>query len=707
MKTYIGKIMITLCAAILLTGLRYITSKGYTPELVSDSGIEYPISLSTGLDRNGRDVFPDKKFLQYINEEVFRTGKYSGNKFDLDDDGYLSKEECETVRILSIAGRMDITSAAGVEAFPKLREFYCNGTGIRELDLSHNPRLQILACSNSPVETLDICSCTILRELKAAGCALSHIDLASNGAMALLTCLEQKRTAGGYYEDGKYMVDLNDLDLQIDLSKISDVKIDGAAGDGINSGYDSSAGIVYCSDEIQTVSYTYYFNFSGAANASMDSQMNVTLSIVNGYREGFQTDGGSKVLAEYYNGVRDCAPVEPVREGYSFTGWYRDKDRTEPYHFNQILDRNIELYAGWEKKSYRVIYRAEGTSLDGKERRERAEWRSAGLIPVGQEIPVRTGYTLSGWKTETGRVITSANASAIQYKDAALNSERDYTILEAIWSEKTYKLRLDVSLPEPLKNEREDMPSLGDRSQYTWNSSNILYDLPEPSLCGYYLTGWYTARTGGTKVTDQTTYGGIHSSQFTEDDSRLIPVLYARFAKRKYTIRYEERGGSRVADRQNVVWGSSDLLPGQKTKKKGYKLAGWKYHNGKVTKKTKLNDARDGFSDYITLTAMWSKVSERKGKIFKRYGCVYRIAKSGEKKNQVTLIRITRKKITIRNKVFLNGRFFELKGIKKKVLKNAKRIRIKTTRRLSRKLTKMVRRAGAKKRTMKKVFIKK
>ena len=100
-------------------------------------------------------------------------------------------------------------------------------------------------------------------------------------------------------------------------------------------------------------------------------------------------------------------------------------------------------------------------------------------------------------------------------------------------------------------------------------------------------------------------------------------------------------------------------------------------------------------------------MSERKGKIFKRYGCVYRITKSGEKKNQVTLIRITRKKITIWNKVFLNGRFFELKGIKKKALKNAKRIRIKTTRRLSRKLTKMVRRAGAKKRTMKKVFIKK
>lgn len=313
--------------------------------------------------------------------------------------------------------------------------------------------------------------------------------------------------------------------------------------------------------------------------------MNVILNIENGYRESFQTDGGTKVLAKYYNGVRDCAPTEPVKEGYSFTGWYRDKARSQPYHFNQIPDRNIELYAGWEKKSYRVIYRAEGTSLDGKERGAKAEWWSAGLIPLGQEIPVRTGYTLSGWKTETGRVITSANASAIQYKDAALNSERDHTILEAVWIEKAYRLRLDVSLPEPLKNVREDRYSLSDGIKYTWNSRNILLDLPEPNLCGYYLTGWYTAKTGGLKITDQTTYGGIHSSQFTEDDSNLIPVLYARFAKRKYTICYEERGGSKVADRQNVVWGSSDLLPGQKTKKKGYKFAGWKYHNRKVTKK--------------------------------------------------------------------------------------------------------------------------
>ncbi len=119
MKRNAINVLITLCAAILLAGFRFVTSQGYTPELVSDSGIEYPISLSSGLDKNGQDVFPDKKILQYINEEVFLTGKYAGNQFDLDEDGYLSKEECETVRILSIAGRMDITSVAGVEAFPK------------------------------------------------------------------------------------------------------------------------------------------------------------------------------------------------------------------------------------------------------------------------------------------------------------------------------------------------------------------------------------------------------------------------------------------------------------------------------------------------------------------------------------------------------------------------------------------------------------
>ena len=701
----IKKTWVAVCIAIAAVGFCGIISKGYTQEIVNDSGINYPVSLATGQDKSGRKIFNDENFLKYIGKEVFVSGRYSGNTFDLDEDGYLSKEECETVRVLSVAGRTDITNVSGIEAFPKLREFYCNNSGLKELDLSHNPRVQILVCSHAPIATLNIRSCTILKELKVSGCALAHMDLAPNSAIELLACSSQYRDVGGYQEDGKYLVNLTDLDPEIDVSRISDVLIDGAEGDGIHSGYNPSTGVVYCSDEIQTVSYTYHFAIAGSPGESMDSEMNITLTVANGYRESFQTDGGSTITARYYDGTEDSAPEEPVRDGYTFTGWYSDRDRRQPYSFHQILDRNLELYAGWEKKFYRVIYRAEGTGLNGKARDAKTDWWSAGLIPEGKEIPTRPGYELSGWKTETGRLITSANADDIQYKDAASDSGRDYTVLEAVWRAKEYKLTLSVALPDDLRKEVENMPSPNKRTGYAWDSRNIPSGIPKPSLCGYSFGGWYTAATGGLPVTAQTTYGDIHRSQFSDDDPGHIPVLYARFTKRVYTIYYDERGGSKVPDRQNVIWGSSNLLPEKKTKRRGYIFAGWKYHDKKVTAKTKLNNFVDGYSDSITVTAAWRKISDEKGKIFKRYGCVYRIKKSGRKKKQVILIRITKKKVTLRNKIFLNGKFYKLKGIKKKALKKAKRVRVKTGRKLSGRYVKMARKAGAKKRVIKKVYV--
>lgn len=268
-----------------------------------------------------------------------------------------------------------------------------------------------------------------------------------------------------------------------------------------------------------------------------------------------------------------------------------------------------------------------------------------------------------------------------------------------------YKLTLRVALPNNLKKEVQNMPSPDRRNGYAWDSRNIPCGISKPSLCGYSFGGWYTAATGGLRVTAQTTYGDIHRSQFSDDDPGHIPVLYARFTKRVYTIYYDENGGSEVPDRQNVIWGSSNLLPEKKTKRKNYIFVGWTNHYKKVTAKTKLNNYDDGFSDWIMITAAWQKISDEEGKIFKRYGCVYQIKKSGRKNRQVILLRITKKKITLRNKIFLNGEFYKLKGIEEEALKEAKRVRVKTGRKLSGRYTKMAREAGAKKRVIKKVYV--
>ena len=57
--------------------------------------------------------------------------------------------------------------------------------------------------------------------------------------------------------------------------------------------------------------------------------------------------------------------------------------------------------------------------------------------------------------------------------------------------------------------------------------------LPTPTRYGYSFNGWYTAKTGGTKITDSTkvTLGGNQT-------------LYAQWTAKEYTITYDANGGS-------------------------------------------------------------------------------------------------------------------------------------------------------------------
>ena len=43
-------------------------------------------------------------------------------------------------------------------------------------------------------------------------------------------------------------------------------------------------------------------------------------------------------------------PEAPVREGYTFTGWYRDKDLTVLWDQDKdTITESMTLYAGWQE----------------------------------------------------------------------------------------------------------------------------------------------------------------------------------------------------------------------------------------------------------------------------------------------------------------------------------------------------------------------
>lgn len=68
------------------------------------------------------------------------------------------------------------------------------------------------------------------------------------------------------------------------------------------------------------------------------------------YTVTFNSNGGSAVKAVTVKAnSKVTKPADPARSGYRFTGWYLDKNCTEPWNFANIVRKNITLYAGWEK----------------------------------------------------------------------------------------------------------------------------------------------------------------------------------------------------------------------------------------------------------------------------------------------------------------------------------------------------------------------
>lgn len=72
----------------------------------------------------------------------------------------------------------------------------------------------------------------------------------------------------------------------------------------------------------------------------------------NGFTIKFDTDGGSYVEScEVLHSEIVPNPETPVKEGYTFTGWYTDRACTQEWNIEtDKVTESMTLYAGWEEK---------------------------------------------------------------------------------------------------------------------------------------------------------------------------------------------------------------------------------------------------------------------------------------------------------------------------------------------------------------------
>lgn len=70
------------------------------------------------------------------------------------------------------------------------------------------------------------------------------------------------------------------------------------------------------------------------------------------YTVSFETNGGSKVSSKTV--TRNTAvtePTAPTKDGYTFAGWYSDKELKTAYDFSAKVTKSFTLYAKWTEKA--------------------------------------------------------------------------------------------------------------------------------------------------------------------------------------------------------------------------------------------------------------------------------------------------------------------------------------------------------------------
>lgn len=235
---------------------------------------------------------------------------------------------------------------------------------------------------------------------------------------------------------------------------------------------------------------TYYYQFYAQtkAGASYVSGIKSFTTLAPYHTVSFQPNGGflnQMNAVVVYPGQPYTFYETPVRQGYSFTGWY-----TLPLGGSLVpnsgiwnYDADVTLYAQWTQGNIpvaggelRVFFDVDHDNLGANESKTVKVGKKYGTLPE----PSRTGYKFAGWYT--------AQRNRTRVKSSTVVSTAGTQTLYAGWSPRSYEVRFK-----------------GNGGSVTPSKTNLeygtVYTLPTAVREGYVFAGWNTAKDGsGTTI---------------------------------------------------------------------------------------------------------------------------------------------------------------------------------------------------------------
>ncbi len=129
-------------------------------------------------------------------------------------------------------------------------------------------------------------------------------------------------------------------------------------------------------------------------NTALTSSITVTADWeINNYQVTFNTNGGNQITAQTISyGNKVTVPAVPVKEGYFFDNWYVSEACTSLYNFDNIVTKDITLYANWGQKRYTVTFDTAGGNVIANQN------VIHGAYVTQPSAPQKKGYTFKGWK---------------------------------------------------------------------------------------------------------------------------------------------------------------------------------------------------------------------------------------------------------------------------------------------------------------------
>ena len=341
----------------------------------------------------------------------------------------------------------------------------------------------------------------------------------------------------------------------------------------------------------------------------------------------FESNGGSAVpMIRLLAGtpLTGKMPTAPVRQGYTFDGWYEDSAFGTPFNATNMPEGNKTLYAKWIPNDVSYIVEHYQKALDGQYVLVKTDKDRKGK--VGEQTTVfaesYTGFTAQPIKQQTiesdgsTRISVYYDRNSYDLKFVYGNGSNDVNIKVA-YGAAIVKPSNPIKAGYSFADWDEEIPDIMPANNLTFTAewtarTDTSYRVKhyKQNLDGTYKLEQTDEKYGTTgQLTDAITktYTGFTAKTFTQktilpDSSTVVEIYYDRVS---FTLSWEVNGGNPLTGTYtscSVKYGTTIMKPDTPTRT-GYNFAGW-YKDAELT--SALEDNATMPAQNMTLYTRWN-----------------------------------------------------------------------------------------------------